>query len=349
MELEVRIEALAKKVRDHREILATEEAAKNALVMPFLQALGYDIFDPGEVVPEFTCDVGTKKGEKVDYAICDAGKVRMLVECKPANGELSLKHASQLFRYFAVTDARVALLTNGITFKFYSDIDRPNTMDEQPFFTLQLDDYRKADVKILESFTKAFFDVEKIVAEAGNLKLQSLVYKALAAEFDSPSEEFVKLIAGRVYQGMLTQKVRENFRTLITRSLATLIRDQVNSRINSALIASNPEDDVDVATAETSDIETTEVEIEGFNIVRAIAARKVSPDRIVMRDAKSYCAVLLDDNNRKSLVRLHFNSDKVRYLGVFSGKDETRHHVDGPVDIYKFEDAILARLAELEE
>jgi hypothetical protein len=149
MELEARLAELGKVVRDHREVLLTEEAAKNALVMPFLRALGYDVFNPGEVVPEFTCDVATKKGEKVDYAICDAGRVSMLVECKPANTELSAKNAAQLFRYFSVTDARVALLTNGVVYQFYSDLDAPNKMDEKPFFVCQLDALRKQDIRTL--------------------------------------------------------------------------------------------------------------------------------------------------------------------------------------------------------
>ncbi len=154
MELEARIAQLSKVVREHREVLLTEEAAKTALVMPFLQALGYDVFNPGEVIPEFTCDVGIKKGEKVDYALCLDGKITMLVECKPANSELNVSHASQLFRYFATTDARVALLTNGVAYKFFSDVDTPNRMDDRPFFTFSLDQLRKQDLRTLESFTK---------------------------------------------------------------------------------------------------------------------------------------------------------------------------------------------------
>lgn len=165
MELEARLADLSKVVRDHREVLLTEEAAKNALVMPFLRALGYDVFNPGEVVPEFTCDVATKKGEKVDYAICDGGKVTMLVECKPANAELSVKNAAQLFRYFSVTDARVALLTNGVVYKFFSDLDAPNKMDEKPFFSCQLDSLKKQDIRTLTRFTKQSFDIEKIIEE----------------------------------------------------------------------------------------------------------------------------------------------------------------------------------------
>jgi hypothetical protein len=347
MELEARLNDLSKVVRDHREVLLTEEAAKNALVMPFLRALGYDVFNPGEVVPEFTCDVATKKGEKVDYAICDGGKVTMLVECKPANTELSVKNAAQLYRYFSVTDARVALLTNGVVYKFFSDLDAPNKMDEKPFFSCQLDALKKQDIRILGRFTKQTFDIEKIVEEAASLKTQSLVYKELQREFAEPSDDLVRLIAAKVHSGRLTPAVRDEFKALIVNSISSLIRDRVNERLTSALTASNPvEDEPENGAAEEATF-TTEEEVAGFNIVRAIAAKSVDPKRIVMRDAKSYCAVLLDDNNRKTIVRLHFNSPTARYLGTFSGKEETRHSVTEPVQIDQHDEAILKRVAEL--
>lgn len=122
----------------------------------------------------------------------------------------------------------------------------------------------------------------------------------------------------------------------------------MNERLTSALTASNPadeEEDRDNGAQEPAI--TTEDEIAGFNIVRAIAAKAVDPKRIVMRDAKSYCAVLLDDNNRKTIVRLHFNSPTARYLGTFSGKEETRHAVSEPVQIYQHDSAILERVTEL--
>ncbi|QIG80596.1 hypothetical protein G5C33_12930 [Sphingosinithalassobacter tenebrarum] len=349
MELETKLSEVAQVAREHREVLLTEEAAKNALVMPFLQALGYNVFNPSEVVPEFTCDVGTKRGEKVDYAVCHSGGVAILVECKPANVELDIAHASQLFRYFSVTDARIAILTNGIVYKFFSDIDTPNKMDERPFFTLQIDALRKTDFRTLESFTKAGFDIEKIVQEAGNLKLQTLVYKELQKEFQEPSEEFVRLIAGRVHEGgRITAAVKSQFESLIVASIASLIRDRVNERLTSALSASNAPEDVAAGEADIGGIVTTEDEIAGFNIIRAIAARVTDPNRVVIRDAQSYCAVLLDDNNRKTIARMHFNSPTSRYLGTFVGKDETRQSVSGPVDIYKFEKQILERVAELD-
>lgn len=348
MDLETRIIELSNRVRDHRDFLLTEEAAKNALVMPFLQMLGYDVFNPSEVIPEFTCDVGIKRGEKVDYAICQGDEIHILIECKPASAELSIASASQLFRYFSTTDARVAVLTNGIAYKFFSDIDVPNRMDEKPFFTLDLEAVRKQDLRILEKFTRQSFDIAHIVEEAAKLKLQSLVYKELVREFADPSEEFVRLVASRVRNGRLTGPVKDPFRALIVASVASLVRDRVTDRLTSALNAFNPNDGAQ-GDREAIDgaVLTTEEEVAGFTIIRAIAAKLVDPRRVVVRDAKSYCAVLLDDNNRKTIARMHFNSPTSRYLGLFTGKEETRHSVSDPVDLYRHDAAILGRIEEL--
>lgn len=347
MELEVRIGELAERFRQHRSILGTEEAAKTTLVLPFLQALGYDVFNPAEVVPEFTCDVGTKKGEKVDYGICIGGEITMLIECKPAGGDLSIKHASQLYRYFAATDARIALLTNGAVYRFFTDADKANMMDDKPFFTFDLENYRKADLKHLAAFQRQDFDLDRIVAQAGSLKLQTQVRKALQEEFAEPSDEFVRMVAGRLHDGRLTESIRDRFKVAMKNAISSLIREGVNERLESAMSHGDelPVPDLGVDSDDT--VETTQIEIDGFNIIRAICAREVDPARIVMRDAKSYCAVLLDDNNRRTIARMHFNSETTRYLGLFSGKEERREQVSGPVDIYQFADALLARVKEL--
>src|SRR5215210_6760083 len=138
MDFVEQLQALALKTEKLCSLLQTEEATKNALIMPFINILGYDIFDPMEVIPEFTADVGIKKGEKVDYAIQKDGKIIMLFECKHCGGDLNVKHASQLFRYFSVTDARIAVLTNGLTFRFFTDLEAPNKMDEKPFFEFNM-------------------------------------------------------------------------------------------------------------------------------------------------------------------------------------------------------------------
>lgn len=351
MDLATRLAELQKRTLEHREVLLTEEAAKTALVMPFIQALGYDVFNPSEVVPEYTADVGTKKGEKVDYAICDSGKVTVLIECKPSSAELNINHAGQLFRYFSVTDARLAVLTNGVVYQFYSDVERPNKMDDKPFFTFSMDAIKPTDIKTLEKFAKATFDIEKIVQEAGNLKLQTLIRQELDKEFASPSDEFVRMLASRVYEGRITAQVRENFGKVVTSSIATLVRDLVNERLSSALNASNPPalEEEGAGDDGSEEIVTTADELSGFHIVQAIASKLVHPKRIVIRDAKSYCAILLDDNNRKSVARLHFNGITTKYFGVFSGKEEQRHIIGDLTDIYQFSEQVEKRLRELDE
>ena len=348
MDLELKLGELAKVAREHREVLLTEEAAKTALVMPFLQALGYNVFNPAEVIPEFTADVGIKKGEKVDYAVCIDGKVEMLVECKPASVALDVSHAAQLFRYFSVTETRVALLTNGIVYKFYSDIEKPNRMDDKPFFVFELDAIKNKDFATLTSFTRQAFNVERIVEAAVNLKSESLIYRALLEEFAVPSDEFVRMMAARISLKPLTASAKTTVRGLIVSSVANLIRDRVNERLTSALTVANPvEPIVDEVADAGGPVTTTQDELDGFQIIRAIASRLVDPKRIVMRDAQTYCAVLLDDNNRQPLVRLRFNSPTARYLGTFAGKEETRQRVAEPVDIYKHDAAILQRVSEL--
>jgi hypothetical protein len=340
MELEAKLEALSEKANKHREVLATEEAAKTALVMPFLQALGYDVFNPSEVVPEFTCDVGTKKGEKVDYAIVIDGNVSMLIECKPINQELSLKHAGQLYRYFSVTDAKFAILTNGSLFKFYSDLDSSNRMDEKPFYEFDLGKLKKSDFRNIAKFQRTDFDVESIVETAASLQMEGAVTKALLKEMSEPSPELIRLIAAQVTDGRLSAGIKAAIGKHIPNAFKAIIREKLNDRLTSAIDEGTDEEPV-IA----SEIETTADEIEGFQIVRAIASEVVDPSRVFMRDSKSYCAILLDDNNRKPIVRLHFNSDTSRYLGTFdSEKGEIRHSVDTTIDIYKHKAKILSRI-----
>ncbi len=349
MELAAKITELASRTQRHREVLLTEQAAKTALVMPFLQMLGYDVFDPSEVIPEYTADVGTKKGEKVDYAICIDGALSILVECKPSTADLSINHASQLYRYFSVTNARVAILTNGVIYQFYSDVDQPNRMDDKPFFTLNLDTIRKQDIRILELFTRTGFNIETIVQEASNLKLESLVRKELEREMASPSEELTRLVASRVQTGRMTAQIKDSFGRLIGNAFASIIRDHVNDRLTSALNASTlPEPEPAAVEQNEGEVITTEEEIAGFRIVQAIAAQVIDPRRVVMRDAKSYCAILLDDNNRKPLVRMHFNGITTKYVGTFIGKDETKTQIADLTEIYRLAPRILEQIAALD-
>jgi hypothetical protein len=347
MELATALKELSIKLKQNRDILRTEEAAKTAIILPFIRALGFDVFNPDEVVPEFIADTPGKKGEKVDYALRKDGQVAILMECKICSNDLNVKHAAQLFRYFTMTEARLAILTNGVTFQFYTDIDAPNKMDQKPFFIFSLEDVTDADIRQLAKFAKAEFDIDRIVENAGALKLRSLVQQELKTEFETPSDELVKLLASRVYEGRMTPNARQQFGQIVAQAMDVFIKDMVNQRLTNALRSNADEAEATEEELDEGKVETTEPEIKGFMIVQAIAARLVDPKRIHMRDAQSYCAVLLDNNNRRPICRLHFNSPTNLRLGVFVGKDETRHRISTPVDIYQHATSIEAQIARL--
>ncbi len=196
MDLLERVEEVANRARKRLEKVETEEATKTALVMPFIsQVLGYNVFDPSEVVPEFTADVGTKKGEKVDYAIIQDDKPVMLFECKRYGTALDKDHASQLYRYFSVTQARFGVLTDGIVYRFFSDLEEPNKMDDRPFFELDLLDFNDAEVEELRRFTKASFNIDQILSNAKDLKYTREIKRILADEWTNPSEDLARYFA----------------------------------------------------------------------------------------------------------------------------------------------------------
>ena len=355
MEFEEKLAGLAAKIRQQGAAIQTEEATKNAFIMPFIQSiLGYDVFNPLEVVPEFTADVGTKKGEKVDYAILKDGAIQILIESKKIGEQLNIKHASQLFRYFHVTSARISILTNGQVYKFFTDLDAPNKMDEKPFLELVLRNIDDHAIPELQKLTKSAFDVDSIISAAGELKYVGQIKRVLAAQFAEPDDDFIKFFASRVYDGVITQKVREQFGHLTRKATTQFLGDQVNDRLKSAISGGNQPTTIaplEVITAPVPAEEvagnnelivTTEEETEGYNIVKAIVRTEVDAKRVVARDTQSYFGILLDDNNRKPLARLHFNRAQ-KYLGIFDAeRKETRHPIGSLDDIFLHAESLKA-------
>jgi len=355
MAFEEALADIATKVRDYADSLMTEEATKTAIVMPFMgRVLGYDVFNPQEVVPEFIADVGIKKGEKIDFAVMRDGQVQMLIEAKKIGEPLNLVHASQLVRYFHVSNARIGVLTNGREWNFYTDLDKPNVMDGAPFLRLDLLDIDPYILPDLKKLTKDTFDLDSVLLAAEELKYVSALKRAIGQQFESPSDELVRLLAGIFYEGMFTQKVRELFTRLTAKALTQFINDSVNSRLKSALggaapaVGAAPQDSpTSPAPAPEGEdgIETTLEEIEGFQIVRAIVASEVPFTRVVARDQKSYFGILLDDNNRKPVCRLHFNR-KQMYIGLFDADKNERRELLGSVEeIYHHADELRERCA----
>lgn len=334
------LKALAGKVPALCDILQTEEATKNALVMPFIRILGYDIFDPMEVVPEFIADVGIKKGEKVDYAIKKDGKIIMLFECKHCGGDLSIKHASQLFRYFTVTEARVGVLTNGVVYRFFTDLEAPNKMDDKPFLEVNMLDLNDAVVAELKKLTKPAFNIDDLMTAAGELKYTREIKKLLAEQMENPSDEFVKFCASKVFDRPLTPKWREYFHGLTKRGFTQLVAERINERLKSAMTGETGMSSEESTAQNDGQVETTAEELEGFYLIKSLLRDVVDPNRIVHRDTQSYMGILLDDNNRKPIARLHFNRSR-KYLGVFDeNRKEERVPIDSLNDIFQHADKI---------
>lgn len=313
----------------------TEEATKNAVILPFLRCLGFDVFDPTQVIPEYVADVGTKKGEKIDYAVKIDDRIEYLVEAKSITTSLRGAQYSQLFRYFHTLDAKIAILTNGLEFWFFSDIDTPNRLDQAPFFKFGLLAYDDNDLKELERFHKKNFDIESIRQAASSLRYLKSAMAYIKSQWEEPDKEFVRLVAKSFYESSVTGAVIDNLTPIVKRAFDDLFRQRVRARINVALDEENSDTESSAASGEpVQEIETTEEELQGFLIVRAIAAEAAPVDRIAARDARSYFAILFDDNNRKPVARLHFNG-KTKYVTLFDeNKNESRHDIDRLEDIY---------------
>ena len=345
MNLTEKLTALAQRAPSLIDNLQTEEATKNALVMPFIAALGYDVFNPLEVVPEFIADVGTKKGEKVDYAVMQDEQPIMIFECKQAGANLSDANMSQLFRYFTVSHARIAILTNGVQYWFFSDLEETNKMDTRPFLILDLLNLSDDHVAEIKKLGKDSFDLERMLSAATELKFTREIKKVIQRQIDEPDEEFVRFFFNETNPGVrFMASAKEQFTQFVRAALQQYINERVNSRLRNALHQESarpvqePDDEAtadDVTEADGDNgIVTTAEELEGYHVVKAIVREVVSAERVVHRDTKSYMGILLDDNNRKPICRLRFNWTQ-KYLGLFDeNRDEVKIPIDSIDDIY---------------
>jgi predicted type IV restriction endonuclease len=356
-EFKQQLKNLSNRIERIRVNIHTEEATKTSLIMPLIQILGYDIFNPEELVPEYIADVGIKKGEKIDYAIMQNNEPVILIEAKSVD-EVLTKHDSQLFRYFGTTKAKFAILTNGIEYKFFTDLEEQNKMDQKPFFVIDMLDLKDADIFEIAKFRKNDFNIANVLTTASELKYTGEIKQYLQQQWDEPSEEFIKVVINDVYQGMKTKKVIDNFRDLVKRSLQQYVNEKVNDKLQKALNSSSenpddsgtdPENEADkekVSEDSNVEIETTEEEIEGYVLIKLILKEVVDPSRVFYRDNRSYFNVLLDDNIRKWICRLGFNGAN-KYIQLNDGK-RTNIKVDSVNDILDYKEEILAVAGQFE-
>lgn len=275
MDFKDQIKQLGERVAKMKDQISTEEATKHAFVLPFIQCLGYDVFNPMEIVPEFIADIGIKKGEKVDFAILKDGQPIVLIECKHWSDNLD-PHNSQLFRYFHTTRAKFGILTNGINFRFYTDLKEPNKMDEKPFFEFRIDDMKEVQIEKLKEFHKSYFNVESMANTASELKYMNELRQMIMNETTEPSDEFTRYFAKQVYPSLVTSKILDQFKLLLKRSFSLYFNDTINDRLKLALENQKKQEKQELPSKEVetkqdiAKVTTTDDEMEGYRIIRAI-------------------------------------------------------------------------------
>ncbi len=315
-----RIKAFAATIPQKLDGIKTEAATQQFLVMPFIQnILGYDAFDPNEVMPEYDANVGAAKKFKLDYAIFQDGKPSILIECKCYGNDFGNDHEwSQLFAYFSATDARIGILTNGVIYKFYADLERPNKMDKTPFLELNLLKLNESALKELSKLTKSTFDVKDAISSASELKYVGGIKALLRRQMQLPSDDFVKyffkeLCPDNIFSGKLKEEFFEytlrGIKEFITEEMKHLLDDVVNPPVIDPPPVIEPSED---------ELEFTENEREGYYILRAILSSIIDPSKVTYKDTATYCNILFDNNSWKPIVRLHFNNPEKKKIEIFS-------------------------------
>lgn len=341
MDFQSEIKELVERISKLKPNILTEEATKHSFIMPFLKALGYDIFDPTVVVPEFVADIGTKKGEKVDYAILQDGKPLILIEAKHHNANLD-NHNSQLVRYYTVTEAKFGVLTNGIEYRFFTDLDEKNKMDSKPFLVVNLESLKDKHVKELEQFAKDSLNVDSILNMAGKKRYINEMQTNFKTEIKEPSDEFVKLFAKKMTDKPITAAVLEDYKALCKTAFADIINELVSDKINSlqAGFKADVESLEEKETKPVNEIVTTEEELEGFYIVKSILGDLTALADITYKDNSSYFNVLYKNNTWKWICRLYFNT-KQKYISFpLEDKKEEKIAISKVEDIYNFKDRL---------
>jgi hypothetical protein len=350
MDLIDHLQVLATRAQQTGANLTNEEATKMALIAPFIHALGYDIFNPAEVMPEFAADLpGIKAGERVDYAILEGGQPKILIEAKPFNTNLRTTEKGQLSRYFHVTKARIGILSNGQLFHFFTDLDAANLMDEDPFAEVDLLNLNAAPLDEIKKLSKSMFDLDTLLSSAERLKYLSGVKDEVKKELTDPSDWLVGEMASRVHSGKrVTAGIKEQFKPIVTEAIKSYINDRIAERLTTAMKAEQTtvEDEPsgsDVREDDGSGIVTTQEELEGLYIIRAICASEIDPSRLNEKDTKNYCNVLLDNNSWKGIVRLYFNGSQKK-VEIFDDQEPKMVPIDNPSSIYQYAERVRAAL-----
>lgn len=357
---------LSSQVRERKEHVTNEEMTKQSLIIPFLQVLGYDVFNPLEIRPEYTADFGKKKGEKVDYAIFKNGIPIIFIEAKSVQ-ETTSNHSGQLSRYFNATPGvRVGVITNGIEYNFFTDMNKSNIMDENYFYKFDITNPSDSDIEILSCFCKESFETEVIVKYAEELTYTTNLNKKLREIFKNPPDDFIRYLIKDFSDTRITSNVLERFRPIVKKSISQALLELVSQSLQkeSEPIAQPDSLEEDIKEDEPEKIKksliTTEEELQCFKVVKEIimsAKRDISS--LDYKDTTNYLGVHIKNTNswfirfylgNKKMIIARITPEKAKTLvGAYKLEaaskghgDSSRIYIESPNDLYKLKDLIIA-------
>ena len=353
-----RVKAHTKRVSEFKDVVMSEEGSKLALIVPFLKLLGYDPNDPRVVVPEYCANFGNKKDCKVDFAIKRGDEIVMILESKKVGSPLEGAHEAQLQQYFqSLLSVKIAILTDGVVYKIFSDLDNTNVMDKRPFMVFDFSSVDLSLVPKLEKLCNANFDINTTLLEAQEMKYLGQLKDEIAREMESPSDSLVRHFVKCVYDHNVTMSVVNEFRPRVKEAFDNYIGSVIKSRLENVIDQTSHTPPVPDATEkaptvakeyeiilgnkQVGGIETTPQEVEGYFVVRSIVSNVIDPERVFARDTQSYCSIVLDNSNRKPICRLYFNDPNNLQIEIV-GRDRkgTIHKLSKVSDIYDHADAL---------
>lgn len=306
---------LIKHLSDCSKTVQTEEATKLSMVLPVIQSLGYDIYDPAEVVPEMVCDI-TNKNDRVDYAILIGNVPSIIIECKTAGTNLE-SHTRQLAKYFVSCKAKYAILTNGLEYWLYTDLQQINLMDEKTFFKIDLSKATDSEISFFMKLSKDCFDGSKLRTSAMVQSVADKIRDEVTREITYPSGDFLAMIAKRCYSGIVTQQVLEEINDIVSLSLS----------------------DTPVDEGTVQDLQSDDV-ARAYEIIASIIHSRYEDAVICNFIRKNYVAITYY-NKFHTICRLSFSKKKSIFFPADGYKSYTRVDIGEVDELHNLSNEIL--------
>lgn len=320
------IKQFSQKITVIKHSLKTEEATKTSLILPFIQILGYDVFNPFEVIPEFTADVGIKKGEKVDYAIMQNNEPIIIIEAKECSSDLGIKNLNQLYRYFSSTKAKFGILTNGIIYKIYTDLDKPNIMDSIPFLEIDLLNITNKEIIELNRFAKEVFDIKQILNSASELRYKRLIKKVLIEQIQNSSESFINAVLNKdIYCGITNQNIINKFEIIVKNSFDDYVHEFIDKKLQNILDNSNQLNKIENIGKRIDKVgnqELTSEEFETLSYIKNMIKGAVDEELLIMKKIENHACLQVGDNVGKWICRILITQNNKTFI-IHKFKEET--------------------------